>query len=278
LGDCVLTTPAIAILKSARPDLSIAVVVEHRFAAVFEDNPDIASILPASFGAIARWRPQLCVNLHGGARSTLLTAASLARYRAGFQHFRWPAVYNIRIPRAQKILGIERKVHTAEHLASAMFHLGVPEVPIPRAKLVTRTYPASQPYAVIHPYAALPQKTWPSARFLEVACHLDLEPVFLAGPGEDPSAFSRYRVVAAPPLAEAKRLIAGASLFIGNDSGPAHIAAAFGVPVVVLFGPSDPVVWAPWRTESEVLTSNGSIATISVERVIRAAAGLRVAK
>ena len=44
-------------------------------------------------------------------------------------------------------------------------------------------------------------------------------------------------------------------MFFGNDSGPAHIAAAFGIPVVVLFGPSDPVTWAPWRTKSRVLTA-----------------------
>ncbi len=43
---------------------------------------------------------------------------------------------------------------------------------------------------------------------------------------------------------DVKSLMAGASLFIGNDSGPAHIAAAFGVPVVVIFGSSDPVTWA----------------------------------
>jgi ADP-heptose:LPS heptosyltransferase len=283
LGDCVLTTPAIALLKAARPDLSIGIVVEDRFAAIFEDNPDISAILPPSFPAVAGWRPQLCINVHGGVRSALLTVASLARCRAGFQHFRWPAVYNFRIPRAQQILHLERKVHTAEHLASAMFHLGVPETPIPRAKLVATNAPVvAQPYAVIHPFAALPEKTWPASRFLDVARQIErsenLEPVFLAGPGEDPSGFSRHRVVAAPPLSEVKRLMAGASLFIGNDSGPAHIAAAFGVPVVVLFGTSDPVIWRPWRTDCEVLTSNGNIAAIATGDVVRAVVGLRVAK
>ena len=46
LGDCVLTTPALALLKTHRPDLRIGVVVEPRFAAVFEDNPDVDEILP----------------------------------------------------------------------------------------------------------------------------------------------------------------------------------------------------------------------------------------
>ncbi len=97
------------------------------------------------------------------------------------------------------------------------------------------------PYAVIHPFASRPDKTWPAERFVEVARKLSgLEPVFLAGPGDDTAPFESFRVLKNEPLARVKSLMSGASLFIGNDSGPAHIAAAFGVPVVVLFGSSDP--------------------------------------
>jgi len=72
--------------------------------------------------------------------------------------------------------------------------------------------------------------------------------------------------------------MSGASLFIGNDSGPAHIAAAFGVPVVVVFGPSNPVTWAPWRTEARVLTSQGNIDKITIDDVMAAAETLRGAR
>src|SRR5215210_4551805 len=88
LGDCVLTTPAIHILKSSRPDLKITVVVEERFAPVFEDNPDIAAILPPALKSVAFRRPELCINFHGGSRSLVLTVASGARLRAGFGHYR----------------------------------------------------------------------------------------------------------------------------------------------------------------------------------------------
>src|SRR3954468_6210507 len=84
LGDCVLTTPAIALLKAHRPDLEIAVVVEDRFRGVFEDNPDIAALLPPE--PFSNWHPRLALNLHGGTRSMWLTIASRAKFRAGFAH------------------------------------------------------------------------------------------------------------------------------------------------------------------------------------------------
>ena len=64
--------------------------------------------------------------------------------------------------------------------------------------------------------------------------------------------------------------MARAVLFVGNDSGPAHMAAAFGVPSVVLFGASDPGVWGPWRTSCEVLSAPGNISEIRTEQVIEA--------
>src|ERR1700687_13768 len=107
LGDCVLTTPAISILKQARPDLSIGVVVEERFASLFEGNPEIAEILAPEWPLVRKWRPHLCLNLHGGGSSAAITAFSGARFRAAFAHFRYSAVYDVKIPRAQEILGLE---------------------------------------------------------------------------------------------------------------------------------------------------------------------------
>jgi heptosyltransferase-3 len=283
LGDCVLSTPALEILKRSRPDLRLAVMVEDRFRAVFEGNPDLDEILPPALGALRRWRPRLCLNLHGGGRSAWMTALSGARYRAGFGHFRYRAVYNVRIPRAQEILGVERKVHTAEHLASAVFYLGAPICDVPRAKVVgsvgmsadTAGMSACATKAIIHPFATTAGKTWGAGGFLAVAQHLKqsgIEPVFIGGGGDDFSPFRAFRAIAGAPLSEIKSLIAGASLFVGNDSGPAHMAAALGVPAVVIFGASDPAIWGPWRTVSEVVIAPGGVA-----QVLDALARLRVA-
>jgi ADP-heptose:LPS heptosyltransferase len=280
LGDCVLTTPALSILKKTRPDLQIGIVVEPRFAAVFEGNPDVSALLNPTPSALFRYRPELCLNLHGGTRSMWMTAASAAPVRAGFAHHKASWIYNRPIPRAQQILGEERPVHTAEHLASAIFHLGAPLSEIPRASLFADPQPRRAPYAVIHPVAATPAKTWRAQGFKSLAEHLrrehNLEPVFIAGPGDDLAEFSSFHTIVGAPLRQTKSLLQGASLFIGNDSGPAHMAAAFGLPVVVLFGPSDPIAWAPWRTANEVLTGKDDIQRISPQDVIHAVDRLKV--
>jgi ADP-heptose:LPS heptosyltransferase len=279
LGDCVLTTPALSLAKHFRPDLKLSVVVEDDFASVFTGNPDVDQILAPSAASLARLRPHLALNLHGGATSVRLMLAAAAGLRAGFGHFRFQPMYNVRIPRAQEILGpeilkMDRKVHTAEHLASAMFYLGVPPAEIPRARLFAAPCSRSGPYAVMHPMASSREKTWPHENFLALAGHLEthlgLETVFVAGANEDLSAFSAYPCIQGAPLEEVKSLLAGASLFVGNDSGPAHIAAAFGRPVVVLFGSSEVENWRPWRTENVVLTSPLGIHAIEVSEVLGA--------
>lgn len=273
LGDCVLTTPALDLLHTARPDLEIIVLVEKRFSDVFAGNPAVARIVTGE-GKLAarRERPRLCLNLHGGTRSVWMTVLSGARWRAGFGHHFHAWTYNARIPRAQEILGLQRTVHTAEHLASAMFWLGVPPREIPRARLYADATETGR-YAVVHPMASAPEKMWPAAHFIAAAEWLagqGLRPVFIGGPGEDLSAFAAFDTRPGRSLAETKALLAGATIFLGNDSGPAHMAAAFGLPVTVLYGASDPVVWAPWRTRHEIFHAPQGLATIEPARVIAA--------
>lgn len=278
LGDCVLTTPALAILRRFRPDLRVSVVVEARWRAVFEGNPDVDEIFEPGWIGLRRARPDLCLNLHGGRRSAWMTALSGARYRAGFGHFRHRYAYNVRIPRAQDILSVDRMVHTAEHLASAIFYLGAPVAEIPRARLTaTDKQPAA---AVLHAVAATAEKTWRADGFVEVARRLQASHsrvVFIGGPGDDLSPFREFPIIAGAPLAEVKNLLSSASIFVGNDSGPAHMAAAFGVPSVVIFGTSDPAIWGPWRTPAEVVQSPAGIGAVTVEQVLGALARLRVA-
>jgi len=113
-----------------------------------------------------------------------------------------------------------------------------------------------------------------------VARHLQASPtdvVFIGARGDDFSPFQDFPTLSGAPLEELKCRLASATVFVGNDSGPAHMAAAFGVPSVVVFGASDPAIWGPWRTPSEVVTAPGGIADITVDQVLGALARLRVA-
>jgi ADP-heptose:LPS heptosyltransferase len=149
---------------------------------------------------------------------------------------------------------------------------------IPRARLTaTDKQPAA---AVLHAVAATAEKTWRADGFVEVARRLQASHsrvVFIGGPGDDLSPFREFPIIAGAPLAEVKNLLSSASIFVGNDSGPAHMAAAFGVPSVVIFGTSDPAIWGPWRTPAEVVQSPAGIGAVTVEQVLGALARLRVA-
>jgi ADP-heptose:LPS heptosyltransferase len=184
-----------------------------------------------------------------------------ARYRAGFGHFRPRLPYNIRIPRAQEVLGrpVDAKIHTAEHHASAVFYLGAPITEIPPALLAAEPVTGRPRTVVFHVAAAYPTKQWAAERFRAVAEFVKekhgLEPLILVGPGEGPllESFTGFRCYEGLSLEKLKSVLAGARLFVGNDSGPAHVAAAFGVPSIVIFGSSDSAIWGPWRTEHEIV-------------------------
>ena len=121
--------------------------------------------------------------------------------------------------------------------------------------------------AIVHPFSGSARKNWPLERFREVA--RALRAAWCAGP-EDELPEHAIRI---PDLYELAGRLAGAQLFIGNDSGIAHLAAAVGTPVVVLFGPTDPRVWAPRGPRVRVLKGT-EMAAIPVMDVMAAAGAL----
>ena len=268
-GDTVLTTPALRLLKAARPDLHVTVVMDAPLAGLLEGSPDVDRVLAVERGrtldAIQKIRvekPELCLNLHGGVSSAWMTLFSGAKLRVGYGHYPKKFVYNLLVPRAQEILGRSAKaaVHTAEHHASAMFYLGVERSEIPAARLYAPSSQRAERYAVIHVAASYATKVWPIERYVRLAETLQIDmgirPVIIAGPGADHLLEAFPRETEKKPhqsIEQLKSLIGGARLFVGNDSGPAHIAAAFGVPSVVLFGSSSSQLWGPWRNRHEVV-------------------------
>ncbi len=98
-------------------------------------------------------------------------------------------------------------------------------------------------FAAIHPFSGGARKNWPLEKFRQLARQLEAEmPVrWCAGP-EDPPLENAVRF---DDLYELARWLARARLYVGNDSGITHLAAAVGTPVLALFGPTDPEIWAP---------------------------------
>jgi ADP-heptose:LPS heptosyltransferase len=284
IGDIVLLTPALRLLKEWRPDLRVSVLIESRFRQLLEGNPGVEEILHPGEGAgwkklasrfaavreLRRRKFALSIDLHGGPTSRFLTRFSGARRRIGFQHFRTPSLYNILVPDARRILG-QPTIHTAEHQASAFFYLGLPRQEIPRARLFVsagceawwdekRTSLGITPahaYAVIHPTALYETKQWAPEKFAQLGRYLEREaglaPVYCCGPGEaaeldaiEQAAGAPIRRLEGTSLGQLAAALARASLFVGNDSGPAHMAAALARPLVVIFGSSSSPTWGPW--------------------------------
>ncbi len=142
-------------------------------------------------------------------------------------------------------------IHAADFFLRQVGGCGpaIPRLPVPRR---------DGGYAVIHPFSGSPRKNWPLESFREVARRLPFPVCWCAGPEEELEGAVRF-----DDLYELACWLAGARLYIGNDSGITHLAAAVGTPVVALFVASDPAVWAPRGPNIRIFTSP------TVEAVLR---------
>lgn len=118
---------------------------------------------------------------------------------------------------------------------------------------------------VIHPFSGSARKTWPAGHFRQLAERLCMKVEWIAGPEDEWPEATRFA-----DLMQLATWMTGARLYIGNDSGIAHLAAASGVPVLVLFGPSPAQVWAP-RGEHVAVLMADQIEKISVELALETA-------
>ena len=284
IGDIILLTPTLRLLKDWRPDLRISVMVEARFRDLLEGNPAVEEILTPGEGSAVRKLLRrmalvrdlrrrgfsLCVNLHGGPTSRLFLRWRAAPLRVGFAHFRGANLYNVLIPDARTVLN-QPSLHTAEHQAAAFFYLGLPRKEIPRAQIFSGAgqaawwdakraslgIAAGKSYAIIHPTALYKTKEWAPEGFARIGEYLErksgVTPIYSCGPGEAPVLDAVEKASGAPlrrlegvSLAQFAAALVGARLFVGNDSGPAHMAAALARPEVVIFGSSSSPIWGPW--------------------------------
>jgi heptosyltransferase-3 len=134
---------------------------------------------------------------------------------------------------------------SVRHLPFSFF----PALPPPPGEPRISVPPAEREnFAVIHPFASSESKRWPLKNFRDVARGLGIPVKWCAGPEEELEDAVRFE-----DLYELACWIATARVYIGNDSGIAHLAAAVGTPVIAIFLDTDSKVWAPRGAHVSVL-------------------------
>ena len=221
-------------------------------------------------------RYDVAVDLQGAIRS-----AVLARWSGA------PVVYGAAEPRESPAslwytrMAVGRGVHVVEQTLSlaeaiAQRKLAVPRVELPKDPLMEESIRRDLDlhrvgeYAILNPGAGWGAKRWPAQRYGEVARQLakdGLRCLVNFGPGEE-ELFQEVNAASGGVVRPTKASITGlialtrrARLFVGGDTGPMHLAAALQVPVVAIFGPTDPARNGPYGTRSIVLRNPASPTT-----------------
>jgi predicted lipopolysaccharide heptosyltransferase III len=285
IGDTVLATPSIFALKRFLPNVEVDILVEDWVAPLLDNHPYINNVVVLERGGlVARTRAarelrsagyDVVYNLHGGTTATFLTRATGARHRVGFKTYQYAQLHNHQAPSPLLLWG-QQKTHSVEQQLALLGWTGIPVTDRPRTQLgvspeaaqaieerLATAGLADRKIALIHPAAAFATKQWATehfARVVEFLAERGYASVAIAAPHEkaildDLSSEASVEIVSFDlSLPEVTALASRSQLFVGNDSGIAHIAAAAGTPSVVIFGSSNIAHWRPWnRAAAEVV-------------------------
>jgi lipopolysaccharide heptosyltransferase I len=220
----------------------------------------------------------VAVDLQGAMRSALLARFSGAQMACGAAEPREsPAsLWYTRkvVPRGRHV--VEQNLSVVESITGHAGRILAPDVscdfprePQAQARIGQRLAELGiGDFAILNPGAGWGAKQWPAERYGEVARALadqGLRSVLNCGPGEEElvrvaeAASSGTARAVSCTISELIALTRRARLFIGGDTGPLHLAAALRVPVVAIFGPTDPARNGPYGTRSIVLRSAESV-------------------
>ncbi|MBI3950025.1 MAG: glycosyltransferase family 9 protein [Acidobacteria bacterium] len=283
IGDTVLMTPCLTALKQFRPDLQVAVLLEKLSAPLLKGHPQIDELILLD-RAFSQWNDgmkrlrlvrrlrqakfDVVFNMHGGTTATFLCYLSRAPHRIGYRGYPYSFLLKHRAPDPE-VIWQKPQIHSVEQQVGLLKWTGIPIQEIPATSLYTSDAAQGNaarrlaragirgPFAVIHPAATSEDKRWPTPKFAQVVKYVASRyglPSVMIGAGHEAHLLDNLKGFAgrsAYPftnlhLKEVMALCSQARLFIGNDSGPAHIAMAMRCPTVVIFGASDHRVWRPW--------------------------------
>ena len=284
IGDVLLATPTLRAIKEARPDVRVTMMVNRGTEGVLSGNPDIDEILVLDKGSLAaQWRLivelrrrrfDTVIDLTDGDRSAFLSWISGASVRIGFndEQRRRGACYSAVVPTQPGMRHrIERDLATLNLLGvqasetQPKLWLTEEDEAVADQLLDRLGIRRDRPFIILQPGARYWFKAWPVERFAELADRLASEyncQVLIGGSRDEEALAQRIHEAATSrpvsiagqtTLKQFAAIAKRAALFVGNDSGAMHIAAAVGAPMVALFGPSNPDEWGPRGDRVQVL-------------------------
>jgi ADP-heptose:LPS heptosyltransferase len=288
LGDIVHVTPCLRALRRACPAAEITMAVDRRFAALVRGGPYVDETIEVVSGRtrLANWlapwrhlagrrRPpfDLAIDFQGTRRSVHWVYASGARVRSGVlraEGAAWRPGWASAVRADPTRHAVRVNADVAEAVGIAVDQLD-PELSVSRdadercaARLAATGVPARD-FVLVNPFTRWPSKNWPLDRYHALVRSLVRDqgrPIVVhAGPGEelglepfrDGAAGPGVSVIGGLPLEESLALFARARLMVTGDTGPMHCAAALGVPVVALFGPTWPERTGPWGADHRIV-------------------------
>lgn len=282
LGDFILTFPVLNALREAAPDSRLEVLAYPGIAALAETSGLIDAFRSIEYGPLAGFFTRGSV-LDPGLRGYFASFDLILSYLYDPDGIFAENLQNAGASRV--VTGPHRpgeSSHAIDQLAAPLTALGLPLAG--RATRLALEPAVHEALTVaLHPGSGSAAKNWPVEKWRQLAGKLlaanpEVKLAIIGGEA-DAAAVSALRGLAASrvvlwenlPLPELARRLAGARLYLGHDTGISHLAAAAGVPSLLLFGPSDPGVWAPPHEHVRVLRApEGNLPNLPVATVLGA--------
>jgi len=289
LGDIVHAFPVVSAIKTQWPGSHITWLVKRQWADLVERAEGIDRVWPVEM-TIRSWiregralraqRFDIAIDLQGLFRSAIVARFSGAPTRIGFANGREgsPWFYTQRIPvLSPDIHAVDRYLSVAAALGSSLpgkprFGLRLLEKDMATVRELCRRkgFSMDKPWVAMNIGARWPTKRWPLASFAAVVDQLHethRDPVVMIGSADERAYTNRLMALTDRPFVDLSgeiplgclpALLSTATAMITNDSGPMHIAAALGVPIITMFGPTSAIRTGPYGAGHHVLAGQVS--------------------
>jgi heptosyltransferase-2 len=298
IGDFILTLPTLKALREAYPDAHIEILGYAHIASLADNRFYANAVRSIEYGALSRFFAR---------RAEL--PDDLAEYFAGFDLiisylFDPDLIFQTNLERtgADNIVIGPAKLNESSHAALQLAEPIMADLGLVSPGTNAKIYPTDQdraaaatvitdlasPIVALHPGSGSDKKNWPLANWMEfgnrlLASHVTGSIVVITGEADQLQAsglqsawknYPRVRFAQSLPLPHLAALLEKC-IFVGHDSGISHLAAAAGAKCVLLFGPTNPEVWAPTGENVQVIRGTDQrLETISVDEVERAVSSL----